>query len=260
LKLDYWRSCLVLGSMKAMRRFVLSTFILALFGAAPDGDAQTLKGVFGSDVKAGAQAIEYRFGYTDDRGFGVGGAVQRFHYQQAVSDRLQFRGVLFQRDLHGGGYDFRGIRLETLYQLLEDEDAGFDSALRLDLHAADGDDQPGFARIGWGTEWMVSGGWSFRSNVMLRREVGPGSVDDFSSEVRWRANWSGDGGSDFGMELFNSLGFWDAMGSFDEQDHLLGPYVKGEIGPSLTYQVQVLLGLSKSAIDEQFRISLAMPL
>lgn len=222
--------------------------------------AQTLKGVFGSSVNDGSEAAEYRFGYTNDRGNGVGGFAQRLHYQRAVSDQLQIRGVVFHRKLHGEDFDFQALRFEALYQLVEDAGNSFESAARFDLHIADGDNSPGFVRLAWGTQFDVSDTVRFRTNILSRTEIGSGRDGDVTGDIRWQADYKATDDLNLGLEVYSSLGALDDLGSFDSQNHLVGLYARGSLGQNYKWRIQFLGGLSDRAIDRQWRVFLSRSL
>ncbi len=243
--------------MKSAHLVLLCSFLAY---ACLDLQAQTLKGIFGSGVNDGSEAIEYRFGYTDDRGNGVGAFAQRLHYQRAVSDQLQMRGVMFHRKLHGENFDFQAFRFEALYQFVEDAGNSFESAARLDLQIADGDNSPGFIRLGWATQFNVTDKVRFRTNVLSGTEIGSDRDGDLTGDVRWQADYQATDDLNLGLELYSSLGALDDLRSFDSQNHLLGAYVRGSLSQKYKWRVQFLGGLSDRAIDRQWRVFLSKSL
>jgi len=234
-----------------------SAIILLSFILTASAVAQSQSGVFGGQVKADTRAIEYRSGFTGDRGNGPGGFSHRIHYQEAFTENFQVRAVLFQRKIENEDWDFTAFRLETLFQLTAVGHQGFASAIRLDLHFADGDNEPGFLRLGWTGQFELSESISFRTNFLVGFEAGPGSRDDPFGGVRFQLQKTLDSGLKLGLESYHSAGDLSHPGSFDEQNHIGGPYFSGQLGDRLGYRVQYLAGLSASATDHQVRTFLS---
>lgn len=237
-----------------MLRFLHAT-LWALVLLTVAAEAQTLKGVFGAKVSPQHRSAEYRFGYTGDRGSGDYAWEHRIHLQQSLGEAWMLRGIVNQGKREGGNLDTRWFRIETYYQFREAADpADVAGALRLDLQAADGDNEPGFVRLGTAFQGTMYETLDWRANLLLGRQVGPGAENDFFSEVRFQASRKLPSGHRIGAEYFAGLGFLDNMDNFDGQNHLIGPFVSGPLGDRFSYRAQVLFGLTESTLDNQFRL------
>ncbi len=118
--------------------------------------------VFSADVKKGAPALEYRSGYDpDSHNF-----AHRLHYQYGLSESWRMRLILLQSKNDLENLEYRYARWEGQWQFLEDEEAGWDSALRFELQLADFDDDPSRARVAWTGKKDLDEDWLVRWNLL----------------------------------------------------------------------------------------------
>ena len=97
--------------------------------------------------------------------------------------------------------------------------------------------------------------------LLLDRDVGPRSNDDWIVETRASLYRSLDNGLSIGVESFNEFGGVDAgFGVFDDQAHQLGPVVSGDLTDSVEWSAGVLFGLSDGADAQDFMLRLTRPL
>ncbi|MCR9259788.1 MAG: transporter [Pseudomonadaceae bacterium] len=212
-------------------------------------------GVFSPDVKAGDRMWEYRTSFEPNDGGVEDVFSHRLHYQHALNDQSRLRLIGLQSD-NGGDLEFRYMRVEYQYQYLEDEDAGWDSALRFELQIAEGDDLPHRFRVAWTGKVDVTDRWQLRANLITGREFHSGADSGLSVETRWQATYAVGGGTRFGIEAFNDLNTTDDFGGFNEQEHQAGPIVKMRLGRGWSLDFSYLFGLSDDAPDENLRMHL----
>jgi hypothetical protein len=230
---------------------------LALLGLAPglaSGPAFATTGtVFSPEVDDGERGLEYRISLQPDHDDQPERFSHRLHYQHALDDSLRWRLIALQREVDNDGLEFRYARLELQWQFLEDQEAGWDSALRYELQIAEGDDLPHRVRLAWTGKGDVTDRWQLRANFLTGREFGSGSNSGLLLETRAQATYRLNNGTRIGLEMFNDLNYTTDMGSFDDQAHQLGPIVKTGIG-GWGVELSYLIGLSDGAADQDFRL------
>jgi len=208
--------------------------------------------VFSPDVTAGKSQTEYRFGFDTD----ADAYAHRWHLQHGFSDSLRMRLIFLGSGDDNTSFEFRYIRWEGMWQLLEDQEAGWDSALRFEIQVADGDDTPGRIRLAWSGKWQLADDWQVRTNLLTGHQIGENAGDGFLLEARFQLGYALTDQLDFAVDLYSDLNDTDDMGSFDEQEHQIGPLLKFDLGDNLGGQTGFLFGLSKATPDLEFRIHL----
>lgn len=237
----------------------VSSKIPSIVGAAigllaMPAQATNTSSVFSPDVKAGEKALEYRFSFVpDDRGDAF---AHRLHYQHAFSESFRLRLIALTADPGIGGWEYRYSRLEAQWQFLEDEEAGWDSALRGELQIADGDDLPSRVRLAWTGKWNLDSGWEFRANFLTGHQFGPGSNDGFLLEARAQVTYPILDRWRLGIEAYNDFNNTEAIGSFNDQEHQVGPILKGKIGENWSVATSLLFGVTGETDDADFRVHL----
>jgi hypothetical protein len=161
----------------------------------------------------------------------------------------------------GGDFELDHVQGELLWQIVERTPGGYSSGLRFDARLAEGDDTPHEIGVNWTNQWVIEGGWRVRALLLLDRDVGPGSEDDWIVETRASLYRSLDNGLSLGLESFNEFGGLDAgFGGFDDQAHQLGPVVSGDLPGGVEWSAGVLFGLSDGADERDFMLRLTRPL
>lgn len=227
-----------------------NAFLAALWLLPAALNAQNTGTVFSPDVKAHTQALEVRFAYDED----ADSLAQRMHYQYAFNDAFRMRGVASFRSDDEESEDFRYFRLEGQYQFLEDEDAGFDSAIRVELQFADGDDPSSRTRVGWANKYDLSENWQIRGILLTGHRFGPGSPGGYLLESRAAISREINDQFTLALDYYGDFNTTDDVGSFDEQEHQLGPMLKFDLTDHIGGMAGILFGLSESAAEAEFRL------
>ncbi len=209
--------------------------------------------VFSPDVSEGDRSFEYRSSFEPGEDGGPDTLAHRLHYQQSINGQTRWR-IMSQLSDKDEGLEYRYTRLELQHQLHEDEDAGFDSALRFELQIAEGDDTPSRARVAWTGKVDATPRWQLRANVLTGKQFDSGAKSGLLLETRWQATYKLDSGVRVGLEMFNDLNTTADFGSFDEQEHTLGPIVKFDIVKGWKAEASYHAGLSDDASDDTFRL------
>ncbi|MGJ3243575.1 MAG: transporter [Opitutales bacterium] len=231
---------------------------ITLLGLALDRAvyAQNTGMVFSPDVTRAAPAMDGRLAYDPD----ADAFAQRIHYQYGLSDAFRVRGILAFRSDDAESGDFRFFRFEGLYQFLEDGSAGFDSAIRVGLQFADGDDPPSRVRISWANKVQINADWQLRGILLTGHRFGPQSPGGYLLQARAQVSRKLSDSLSLALDYFGDFNTTDDIGSFDEQEHQLGPALKFDLTDRLGGLAGVLFGLSEATPDTEFRISLAYAL
>jgi hypothetical protein len=232
--------------------FALSAALTPIAGA----EAQSLSTVPSADIPAGERLIDYRAGYalTDDGRSGAFG--QRFHYQHSLSDGWRLRAIITQAERPDGVLKTQNVILHVHYQFLESEKSGgLDSAVRFDGFIPI-DDRPGRARFVWLNAFEPDARWQVRADFFVARDFGNRAQEGLLIETREEASFALSERIRFGAQLFNIYGWTSGFGSFDEQRHQIGAFLRTKPTRRLGVEAGALLGLSRAAPDADFRIIL----
>jgi len=209
--------------------------------------------VFSPDVKEGTSALEYRSSYVPSEGDRRSAFAHRLHYQHAIDDTWRWR-VIGQQSRRGDDtLEYSYTRLELQMQYREDEEHGHDAALRYELQISDNSNRPDRFRVVWTGKKDFEPGWQLRSNILLGREFGESSGSGVLVEARFQVTYPVFGDSRLGIESFSDLNRTSDWGSFDDQEHQLGPILKSSLGP-LKINAGYLWGASDGAPDDNFRL------
>jgi len=226
--------------------------LLAFLVLATTVSAQNTSSVFSPDVDDGESEFEYRVGFEPE-----GNAfAHRAHYQYGFSDSWRMRLIALQRASDTRDLEFRYLRWEGLWQFLEDQTAGWDSGLRFEVQVAEGDDLPSRLRLAWTGKVDLNEDWQLRSNLLTGREIGEGSGDGYLLEFRGQIGRKLSDKVTLAVDLFSDLNRTGEIGSFNEQEHQLGPLLKFKLGNGWSGSLGYLYGLSEAAPDDAFRLAL----
>lgn len=236
----------------ALRRnhFVTS---LIFFSFSITTYGQNLSNVFSPDVKPGSQAFEWRVGYNPD----TERYATRAHYQYGFSESLRMRIISSLRGSDSEDLELRYWRLETQWQFREDQlHGGWDSAVRLEIQVAEGDNLPSRLRLGWTNKWRISDELEFRFIPMIARQIGPQSGNDYLLETRARLAYRLNEKTKLSFDLFSDFNTADSIGSFSEQEHQLGPLLQIDLNDDFTLNAGPLFGLTNISPDAEYRVHL----
>lgn len=238
-----------------MTRLLLALCAAISFTAA--AAAQTTGTVFGPETAAGDREFEYRLAAAFEESGDDANLAHRVHYQQAINEALRWRAIVAWDDPAGGDFELDHVQGELLWQIVERTPGGYSSGLRFDARLSEGDDVPHEIGVNWTNQWVLEGGWRVRALLLLDRDVGPRSNDDWIVETRASLYRSLDSGLSVGLESFNEFGGLDAgFGGFDDQSHQLGPVLGGDLASGVEWSAGVLFGLSDGADDQDFVLRL----
>jgi hypothetical protein len=219
--------------------------------------AQSVSGVSGSDVKAGEDAVEYRFGFSPDNDGREESFAHRFHYLHGFNDGLRGRVIVLTGNRGGEPIKTTSISVEALYQFLESENTnGWDSAIRLEGTLATIDGRPDRIRVGWHNGFELGKNWELRAVLLVGKELGDGRRAGLSLETREEVTVKVHPKLRLGVQAFNNFNTTGHVGSFDEQRHQVGPVFKIKLTDQLKIEASSLFGISDDPTDIDARIFL----
>ncbi len=214
--------------------------------------AQNTSNVFSPDVNAGAQAAEFRLAFDP----GNDSYASRIHYQYGFNESLRMRLIAAFAREDGQALETDHLRWETQYQFLEDEQSGWDAALRLGVQLADGDDRPSRVRLAGTGKWGLSESWEFRLNLLGGVQVGPERGDGLFLEARSRLAYRLTETTKLSLDLYSDLNSTADFGGFNEQEHQLGPLLQVDLGNGFDLNLGALFGVSRAASNQEYRLHL----
>ncbi len=185
--------------------------------------AQNTGGVFGPVVNEGHKSVQYRATLDPDNAAGETGFAQRLHYQQAINNDLMWRIIGATRKTDSSDFDFDFVQAELFWDLTPEDSQPFQTGVRFDARLRDGDraEQLGF---NWMNQWAIGDAWEARALGLTSIEIGDTAADGAALQTRFHLLRRFEGRRSFGLEMFNNYGRTDDVGSFDEQNHTIGPF------------------------------------
>lgn len=242
-------------------RFLM--FIILLCVATPAFTASPTSFVSGPNVTAGETSVEGRIGYSlDDEGASVDERLQiRQHVDHGFNDLYALRIITAQDDRKGDDLTHDSVTIENRFQVFNQDKNGFDGGIRLVYSMRPdhrGADNIAANIIG---EKTFENSLQARHNVIIKHDIGAGSDDGISLEVRHQLTkkiaLSDDYTPRIGIEMFNDFGNLRDQSGFSDQDHQIGPVMKGNISENISYETGYRLGFSRAARDHSFKIGIA---
>lgn len=214
--------------------------------------AQNTGTVFSPDVTAGRQGADYRLAFDPDGDR----FAHRLHYQYAFSESWRLRIIGLQSAAAGSDLEFRYVRAEALWQFLEDEEAGWDSALRFEVQIAEGDNLPHRWRIAWTSKINLTEQWQTRFILLTGTQFGPQGDSSLLLGARGQLAYRLNARVRLGLELYTDLNTIDDPGSFEEQEHQLGPLLSLRLADDWSGNLSAIFGISEAADDAVYRLQL----
>lgn len=233
-----------------MRSLLLSS-VLLLSCFSPFTLASNTSGVFGPVIDRQDTSAQFRIGYSPGEDGADDAFAYRFHYQRAISESFRWRVIAQARD-KGDDLEYDYLRSELLWYLTPNSSGIYDTAVRFDIRTRKGSRPEQFS-VNWSNQWAFKNGWRFRGILIGDWQFGGTAEGGMKFNSRASLTYKLAGGERVGIEMFNEYGFIDDIGSFNSQEHVIGPVVSGKLG-TLSYQAGYLAGLTSETNDHTFRL------
>lgn len=261
-----------LNNMIVYRRYALAS-VMASLCVCTSGYAETFS-VFSPKVEEGEVSMEFRYARVmegeDDEVDGSAAAVA-LEWGFAEKWRLELVGEYeHEKD---ESWEFEGVELELVRNLTEqgEDGANISSALVVALTRPRESDAPDVIEYGFYLEKGFGESESGESedaryatnvlaNLKFSNQFGDNAETGVEFEYGLQVKWAL--GEEFaaGIEMFGELGKLTDAESFNDQEHLAGPVLFGELelgeGTEIGYEIGYLFGLSDAAADGVAKINL----
>jgi len=235
---------------------VPGALVYMLAGLIPAAWGQNTSSVFSPDVTAGATAVEYRIAYDGEDS----STAQRIPVQHGFSESWRMRLIALFSGNETNSTEFRYVRWEGQWQFLENEEAGWDSALRLELQLADGDDSPSRVRLAWTGKVDLNDAWQLRGNFLTGHQFGSDAGGGYLLESRLQLTRKLSDQWRLGFDYYGDMNDTEDFGGWDDQEHQLGPILKFKLNDRWSGFINGLHGISDGAADFEGRFLLTMKL
>jgi high-affinity iron transporter len=251
---------LTLGGLLMLMRLIdkpfplkTATAALLLCGAATLGfasDANATKRVYAPYVEKGEVEVEWLGGYEHDEDDDVDGAwKQKMAIGYGVTDYwfTELYGEVEKEGEDDSDAEFTAVEWENRFQLTQAGEYWIDTGLyaAYELNTLGGADKVE-AKLLMAKD---TGNFSHRANVILEREVGEESSDETEWGLAWNTHYRYSEAAEPGFEIYSEFGEVGHEGTFDDQDHRIGPAIQGALGHGFKYDVGYLFGVSDGAPD-----------
>lgn len=214
--------------------------------------ATNTSGVHGPVINPDDSSAMYRISIVPGEDGAKNALAHRLHYQKAIDESFRWR-IMGQIRERNGNTEWDYVRAELLWFFRpEKADDNWNSGLRFDIRTRRGSRPEQFA-INWTNQWDLDEKWRLRGILIGAWQFGGTATTGTLAETRASLSYKLASGSRVGVEMFNSWGKVTDIGSWDEQEHQMGPVISGKLG-EFNYQLGYLAGISESADDHDFRL------
>lgn len=238
--------------IKSLLKHFISLAVISVVSATVQ--AANTSGVHGPVIDPDDKSFMFRSSFVPGDDGEQDASAIRLHYQQAISEEYRWR-VISQFRGRDSDYEYDYVRAELLWYLTPGRGGDYDTAVRFDLRTRKGDRPETFA-IQWTNQWKFKQRWQARGILVGYWDFGGTAVGGTQMETRASLLYKLDSGQKVGIEMFSDYGHVTEMGSWDSQEHQLGPVISGNWGET-KYQLGYLAGVSSSADDHDFRFWLS---
>lgn len=234
-----------------------SCFFLAVlvFGMAQSANAQTLGGVFAPGIKADDRSLQWRTSYSPEEDGGRDHFAARLHYQHSFSNRFRGRIWAAFSDIETDNQEFKFFQAEFHWQLRKPTGSSYwASGVRFDLRLTDGDDGANQVGVVFTNQWTPLDNFILTYASFYAVEFGVESRSGVFIESRSSIDYALDNGIKIGIHSFNTYGNSKSLGSFENQNHRLGPAISGKLPGNASFFIGPLFGISDNARNVDIRL------
>ncbi len=240
-----------------MKKYITGLTILTMLVST--SSLASVSSVSGADVKKGEGKIVARTAFAEDNNKSEDNRLYtRYGIAYGITESIGIELVANQLNKPNDSYEHENTSFRLNYQYLENEDAGVDAAVRFSYDLDDNDKGADEIEIRFMNSYKTEEGYKLTSNAIFENEVGPKAISGLQFEARWQATKEFDIGLDkpiqAGIEMFNDFKNLRNVDDEWDQDHEIGPVIKGNITEDLTYQTGILFGMGDDSPRASYRL------
>lgn len=236
-----------------MARVVALLLMLLL----PAEAAATTLSITSPHVTKGRNILEYRTGIDMADEENLQSIHEYLHIESGLSSRWALRLSGAGRKHGADALEFRAAQAQARFQLVTQETAGWDGAIRVSYQKADGDDAPdsaGFALLAQ----HEADAFTLVYNAVFSHEVGTAHQGGVELDLGWQVSARlPETEYRLGLEGFHALGRLGEMEGFERQEHRIGPVLRGPLSDAVSFQIGYLQGVSDTAPDQAVKLFLS---
>lgn len=246
-----------------MKKIITTTLITgSLFWAGQVYAGSPTSFVSGPGVTKGATTFEGRAGYSWDDGTNNDDRIQvREHFDHGFTDWYALRFIVAQDKRKGDNLAHDDFTVENRIQLFNKADDGWDGGFRFSYTKGDtSPDNIGVKLIG---QFNFAENWQARHNISFSHHVGEDAADGMTFSLRHQItrDFTPQGrGLDSlraGVEVFNDFGNLSTQSGYSDQDHQIGPVMKGGFGNGYAFETGYRIGVSDASRDHLVKFGLS---
>lgn len=215
--------------------------------------AQNMGTVFSPVVDRGLSSIEYRYGYQPEGN----SYAQRLQYQYGLTDSWLIKGIFQVNQNDQSKLNFQYLRLEAMWQFIEEDIEGWASAMRFSLQIPEDDVSAYRAGIAWSGLYNIDENWQFRLNALIKKEFGANQESGLFPGVRTQISRKITRHARLCLDYFGGHNNITLFRNFDSSQHQIGPLLEVHISEGWKADAGVLFGVSQASADVCYRFNLA---
>jgi high-affinity iron transporter len=244
--------------------FALATSGAVLLCAKPN-DAYATLNVYSPIVEQGELELEVRGQFLVDDNDDVDGAHQeKYEIGYGFTDWWFSSLSVEAEDEPSDNYGYEAAAWENIFQVTEQGKYWIDAGLYTEYEVPDGSG-PDKLEVKLLLEKSLPH-WTHTCNLIVEREVGGGADKDLEAGYAWRSMYRLNPWLQPAIELYGDLGSTGNFGIHDDESHLAGPVILGNLSlsrnVSLSYEIGYLFGLTDESTNGTIKwlLELEIPL
>lgn len=235
------------------KKMVSVLILLGIFILFQSPSVFATKKVYSPLVEKGELELEARGGYTIDEDDDQDGEMkQKYAIGYGFTNRwfAEVYGIIEKEP--GEDHEFSEIEIENRIQLFEQGQYWLEAGLYFAYEVSLEDDGSDVVEPKILLEKSI-GQFTHDLNIIFEKELDSEASNEFESGLGWSTRYRWCEKFEPGFELHSEFGEIGNSGSFDDQEHLMGPVIYGKLWGHLKYDIGYLFGISDEAPDGLFK-------